>query len=110
MVSVILSWLGTTIAAGSSAFLLRGPANSKFARYLSVIGMVSPLIGAIAFGPTSKAFMLLIPIGLIMSAGGALLYSKLEPVEEGSRRIYAAAIVAIVGFSIAGWAIVLSQR
>ncbi|MGB0371524.1 MAG: hypothetical protein ACPGN3_09240 [Opitutales bacterium] len=110
MLPVILSWLGSVVAAIAGVFLLKGTRESQLARYLAATGTILPLIGAIAAGPNSKVFSILLPVGLIVTAAGGLLYSNIEAEDKNAKRIYAAAIVAIAGFSIVGWALVLAKK
>ena len=98
------------VAAIAGAFLLRGSPETKQSRLLAAAGTVLPLIIALSLGSDSKAFSITLPLGLILTALGGLLFSNIEDPKQETTPFYAAVITAIVAFSIAGWALYAAQR
>ena len=68
--------------------------------------MLLPLAACLIFGSDSKAFTILIPLGLIVTAAGGYLFSNIEEPRDNTKIIYGAVFTALAGFSIAGWSLV----
>ena len=79
-------------------------------RSLAAIGCILPIVAIVGAGSEAKIFSIMLPLGLIFTGGGGLLFSNIEDPKQNTKPIYAAIITAIVGFSLAGWALVLANR
>ena len=104
--TLIISWIGSVLAALAGVTLVIGSKETQASRILVIAGAFLPLIVGVIFGPGSKAFQLLLPLGLILTAAGGLLFSNIEEPKQKTTPVYAAVFVIIGGFSLAGWSIV----
>ena len=105
----LISWIGSVVAAIAGVSLIKGSKETQQARILAAAGAILPLAIAIISGPASKAFAMLLPFSLILTAAGGLLFSNIEEPKQNTARVYAAVFSAIVGFSTVGWALVLAN-
>ena len=97
------------LAALAGITLIKGSKATQASRALVIAGAILPLIIGVIFGPSSKAFQLLMPLGLILTAAGGLLFSNIEEPNQKTTPVYAAVFVVIGGFSLAGWSIVAGR-
>lgn len=68
--------------------------------------MLLPLGACLIFGSDSKAFIMLMPLGLILTAAGGYLFSNIEEPKDNTKLIYGAVFTALGGLSLAGWSLV----
>lgn len=109
MSPLIFIWAGSVLAAAAGLFLFKGPRSTAQPRWISMVGAELQFLCAAIFGPDSQIFAIILPLALILTAAGGLLFSKQEDPIPDSTQVYAAVLTAIAGMSLCGWAVVAAN-